>query len=159
MTRRPLLPTPGKEKTRILGLRGDEWKDLFVVRPDLEYYSIAFLRSLTEPQSVSIRRVGNLVPFVLVDSGGGKPSSDSVVVNVDGSTHPLPLTTVYQHLYPVIASPYSSLLALFGNQYPGGVLDQDKILPLRKEITAVGLCSLKNGVPEIESCKDLSYFL
>ncbi|KAM2988198.1 hypothetical protein FF2_002305 [Malus domestica] len=139
MTRRLLLPTPGKEKTRILGLRGDEWKDLFVGRLDLEYYSIAFLRSLTEPQSVSIRRVGNLVPFVLVESGGGKPSSDSVVVNVDGSTHPLPLTTVYQHLYPVIAFPYSSLLALFGNQYPGGVLDQDKILPLRKEITAVGV--------------------
>lgn len=50
-----------RELDRILGLRGDEWKDLFVVRPDLKDYSIAFLRSLTEPQSVSIRRVGNLV--------------------------------------------------------------------------------------------------
>lgn len=40
-----------------------------------------------------------------------------------------------------------------------GLLDEEKILPLGKDITAVGMCSFKNGVPEIKSCKDLPYFL
>ena len=40
-----------------------------------------------------------------------------------------------------------------------GLLDEEKILPLGKDITAVGVCSLKNGNFEIDSCKDLPYFL
>jgi len=40
-----------------------------------------------------------------------------------------------------------------------GLLDEEKILPLGKDITAVGLGSLNNGVVEIKSCKDLPYFL
>ena len=40
-----------------------------------------------------------------------------------------------------------------------GLLDEEKILPLGKDITAVGVCSLKDGIPEIKSCKDLPYFL
>ncbi|EOY27251.1 E3 Ubiquitin ligase family protein isoform 2 [Theobroma cacao] len=40
-----------------------------------------------------------------------------------------------------------------------GLLDEEKILPLGKEITAVGICSFNNGVPEIKSCKELPYFL
>lgn len=40
-----------------------------------------------------------------------------------------------------------------------GLLYEEKILPLGKEITAVGFCNLRNGIPEIKSCKDLPYFL
>jgi hypothetical protein len=40
-----------------------------------------------------------------------------------------------------------------------GLLDEEKILPLGKDITAVGVLSFKNGIPEIKSCKDLPYFL
>lgn len=40
-----------------------------------------------------------------------------------------------------------------------GLLDEEKILPLGKDITAVGVFSFKNGIPEIKSCKDLPYFL
>lgn len=40
-----------------------------------------------------------------------------------------------------------------------GLLDEEKILPVGKEITAVGLASLKNGVPEVMACKDLPFFL
>lgn len=40
-----------------------------------------------------------------------------------------------------------------------GVLDEEKILPLGKDITAVGVCSSKDGIFEIKSCKDLPYFL
>jgi len=40
-----------------------------------------------------------------------------------------------------------------------GLLDEEKILPLGKDITAVGHCSLKNGIAEIKSCKDIPYFL
>ena len=40
-----------------------------------------------------------------------------------------------------------------------GLLDEEKILQLGKDITAVGVCSLKDGIPEIKSCKDLPYFL
>jgi hypothetical protein len=57
------------------------------------------------------------VPFVLVD-GGRWPHSDFVVVNMDGSRHPLPLTTVFHQLQPITASPYTFLQALFGHEYP-----------------------------------------
>lgn len=40
-----------------------------------------------------------------------------------------------------------------------GLLDEEKILPLGKDISAVGVCYSKNGIPEIKSCKDLPYFL
>lgn len=40
-----------------------------------------------------------------------------------------------------------------------GLLDEEKILPLGKEITAVGICRWQDGVPEIRSCRDLPYFL
>lgn len=40
-----------------------------------------------------------------------------------------------------------------------GVIDEERILPLGSEISAVGVCTYKNGVPEIRSCKDLPYFL
>lgn len=40
-----------------------------------------------------------------------------------------------------------------------GVLDEEKILPLGKDITAIGVCSSKDGILEIKSCEDLPYFL
>ncbi|KAJ0492000.1 putative transcription factor C2H2 family [Helianthus annuus] len=40
-----------------------------------------------------------------------------------------------------------------------GLLDEEKILPVGKEITAVGLVSLKNGTPEVSACNDLPFFL
>lgn len=40
-----------------------------------------------------------------------------------------------------------------------GVVDEEKILPLGKEVTAVGTCFSKNGIFEIKSCRDLPYFL
>lgn len=57
------------------------------------------------------------VPFVLVE-GGIWPHPDYVIVNMDGSRHPLPLVTVYHHLQPITASPYTFLQALFGHDYP-----------------------------------------
>ncbi|KAL0319439.1 UNVERIFIED_CONTAM: E3 ubiquitin-protein ligase SPL2 [Sesamum angustifolium] len=98
------------------------------------------------------------VPFILVEEGKW-PQSDYLVVNMEGSRHPLPLMTVYQHLQPINASPYTFLQALFGLEYPVGLLYEEKILPLGKDITAVGICNIKNGIPEIKSCKDLPYFL
>jgi len=129
----------------------NEWKGFFGWPSDLR---AIFARSRREQESTSIRAV----PFVLVD-GGRWPHSDFVVVNMDGSNHPLPLTTVFHQLQPITASPYTFLQALFGHEYPVGLLDEEKILPLGKDITAVGMCSFKNGVPEIKSCKDLPYFL
>ncbi|KAL5995331.1 hypothetical protein ACLOJK_025389 [Asimina triloba] len=98
------------------------------------------------------------VPFVLIE-GGFWPRAGYVVVNLDKSTQPLPLTTVYHQLHPVEASPYTIFQAIFGHGYPVGLLDEEKILPLGKEITAAGICRLKDGVPEIKSCKELPYFL
>lgn len=57
------------------------------------------------------------VPFILIESGQW-PDSDYVIVNMDGSRHPLPLTTVYHQLQPVNASSYTFLQALFGHEYP-----------------------------------------
>ncbi|XP_048431204.1 E3 ubiquitin-protein ligase SPL2-like [Pyrus x bretschneideri] len=41
----------------------------------------------------------------------------------------------------------------------GGVLKEEEILRLGKEISAIGLYSFKNGLLEVKSCKDLPYFL
>ncbi|KAK4591358.1 hypothetical protein RGQ29_021533 [Quercus rubra] len=129
----------------------NEWKGFFGWPSDLR---TIFARSRRTQESTSIRAV----PFVLVDDGRW-PHSDFVVVNMDGSNHHLPLTTVFHQLQPITASPYTFLQALFGHEYPVGLLDEEKILPLGKDITAVGMCSFKNGVPEIKSCQDLPYFL
>lgn len=61
------------------------------------------------------------VPFILVERGKW-PLTDFVVVNMDGSRHPLPLTTVYHQLQPVNPSPYTFLQALFGHEYPVSLL-------------------------------------
>ncbi|XP_010463474.1 PREDICTED: E3 ubiquitin-protein ligase SPL2-like [Camelina sativa] len=95
------------------------------------------------------------VPFVIV--GNDQQSQSSYLfVNMDGSRQPLPLTTVYNRLQPINTS---FLQAFLFPEYPVGLLDVEKILPPWKDITAVGICSFKNGVPEIKSCEDLPYFL
>ncbi|CAH1429789.1 unnamed protein product [Lactuca virosa] len=129
----------------------NEWRGFFGWTSD---FRSLFARHWKEQESSSIRTV----PFILVD-GGKWPQSDYLTVNLDGSNHPLPLTTVYHNLQPINASPYTFLQAFFGHEYPVGLLDEEKILPVGKEITAVGLASLKNGVPEVMACKDLPFFL
>ncbi|XVF86901.1 hypothetical protein PTKIN_Ptkin18bG0078100 [Pterospermum kingtungense] len=128
-----------------------EWRGLFGWTSDLR---AIIGKSWNKKESTSMRTV----PFLLVE-GRQWPQSDFVIVNMDGSRHSLPLTTVYHHLQPINASPYTFLQALFGHEYPVGLLDEEKILPLGKEISAVGICSFNNGVPEIKSCKELPYFL
>ncbi|EEF40994.1 ubiquitin-protein ligase, putative [Ricinus communis] len=129
----------------------NEWKGFFGWTSDIR---AIFGRSWREQESTLSRSV----PFVLVEAGRW-PQSDYVIVNLDGSRHPLPLTTVYHQLQPIDASPYTFLQAFFGYEYPVGLLDEEKILPLGKEINAVGLCGSKNGILEITSCKDLPFFL
>lgn len=65
--------------------------------------------------------------------GGKWPQSDFVIVNMDGSRHPLPLTTVYHNLQPVSASPYTFLQALFGHEYPVSLKTINGILGLWKK--------------------------
>ncbi|KAK4726476.1 hypothetical protein R3W88_031393 [Solanum pinnatisectum] len=129
----------------------NEWRGFFSWAGDL--YSI-FPRIRKDQQSSSLR----MVPFVLVETGKW-PQPEYVNVNMDGSRHPLPLVTVYHHLQPLHATPLTFLQALFGHHYPVGVLDEEKTLPLGKDITAVGVCSSKDGILEIKSCEDLPYFL
>ncbi|XP_042023924.1 E3 ubiquitin-protein ligase SPL2-like [Salvia splendens] len=129
----------------------NEWKGVFGWTTDLRN---TIAGSLKEQETSATR----MVPFILVE-GAKWPQSDYVVVNMEGSNHPLPLTTVYQHLQPITATPYTFLQAICGLEYPVGMLYEEKILPLGKDITAVGICSLKNGGFEIKSSKDLPYFL
>ncbi|KAG5572969.1 hypothetical protein H5410_062735, partial [Solanum commersonii] len=99
------------------------------------------------------------VPFVLVETGKW-PQPEYVNVNMDGSRHPLPLVIVCHHLQPLHAMPLTFLQALFGHHYPFvflhvtkvGVLDEEEILPLGKDITAIGIHSSKDGILEIKSC-------
>ncbi|KAL5706069.1 RING-type E3 ubiquitin transferase [Ranunculus cassubicifolius] len=111
-------------------------------------------KSWKNPKSTSLRTI----PFVLVGSRQ-LPSLDYVVVNLDGSTHPLPLTTVYHHLQPVPTTPFTFLQAIFGHSYPVGLLDEEKLLPLGQEISAVGICNAQDGAPHIKSCKEFPFFL
>ncbi|KAK9060526.1 hypothetical protein SSX86_021230 [Deinandra increscens subsp. villosa] len=129
----------------------NEWRGFFGWTSD---FRSLFARHWKEQETSSLRTV----PFILVD-GGKWPQSDYLIVNLDGSRHPLPLTTVYHNLQPISASPYTFLQAFFGHEYPVGLLDEEKILPVGKEITAVGLVSLKNGTPEVMACNDLPFFL
>ncbi|PWA76710.1 E3 Ubiquitin ligase [Artemisia annua] len=129
----------------------NEWRGFFGWTSD---FRSLFRRHWKEQESLSMRTV----PFVLVD-GVKWPPSDYLNVNLDGSKHPLPLTTVYHNLQPITASPYTFLQAFFGHEYPVGLLDEEKILPVGKEITAVGLVNLKKEIPEMMSCKDLPFFL
>uniref|UniRef100_A0A1J3EBI8 RING-type E3 ubiquitin transferase n=1 Tax=Noccaea caerulescens TaxID=107243 RepID=A0A1J3EBI8_NOCCA len=99
-----------------------------------------------------------MVPFVIVEKNQ-QPESSFLVVNMDGSRQPLPLTTVYNRLQPISSSPSAFLQALFFPEYPVGLLDVEKILPPGRDLTAVGVCSFNDGVPEIKSCQDLPYFL
>ncbi|CAK9179880.1 unnamed protein product [Ilex paraguariensis] len=90
----------------------NEWRGFFGWTSDLRSL---FGRSWKEQESSSLRTV----PFILVE-GGWWPQSDYVIVNLDGSIQPLPLTTVYHHLQPINATPYTFLRALFGLEYPVG---------------------------------------
>lgn len=111
---------------------------------------LGLAKSLRNPKSTSLR----VIPFVLVSD-----SNDYLVVNLDGSTHPLPLTTVFHHLQPVPTTTFTFLQALFGHSYPVGLLDEEKILPVGKEITALGVVTLQQGTPHIHSSPDLPFFL
>ncbi|KZV46224.1 mitochondrial ubiquitin ligase activator of NFKB 1 [Dorcoceras hygrometricum] len=126
----------------------NEWSGILGWTTDLR----SLFPTWKEKGSSSIR----MVPFVLVEAG---KQSAYVHVNMEGSRHPLPLITVYRHVHPINAFPSTFLQALFGNKYPVGLLDEEKILPLGKDVTVVGICSFRDGIPEIKSCKDLPYFL
>ncbi|KAM0953052.1 putative transcription factor C2H2 family [Dioscorea sansibarensis] len=129
----------------------NEWTGLFGRRFDL--HTLLF-KSMKEQQSSSLRSI----PFVLMESSN-RSNSDYVSVNLDGSAHQLPLATVYHHLHPVQPSPYTFLQILFGQGYPIALLDEEKILPVGKEVTAIGICTTKGGAVEIKSCRDLPCFL
>ncbi|KAJ8646955.1 hypothetical protein MRB53_008703 [Persea americana] len=158
---------------RVSGLRSllkssDDKNLLVVVRGQVQPKSAAdgnwmslkdrFLTSEKSGERALITQRTQAVPFILIE-GGHWPWAGYVVVNMDGSAHPLPLTTVYHQLLPVHASSYTFFRAMFGHGYPVGLLDEEKILPPGKEISAVGICRWQDGVPEIRSCKDFPYFL
>ncbi|XP_020251149.1 E3 ubiquitin-protein ligase SPL2-like [Asparagus officinalis] len=129
----------------------NEWRGILGWRFDLH----AFLaKSWKEQKSISFRSV----PFVLVEATQ-RPSSGFVNVSLEGSAHPLPLTTVYHQLHPVQPTAYTFFQVIFGNGYPVALLDEEKILPVGKEITAVGICRIFEGSLEIRSCPDLPCFL
>lgn len=129
----------------------NDWKGFMGWNSDL---LSLFSSSRKVHKSSSIRTV----PFVIVEAGRWA-QSEYVNVKLDGSMHPLPLITVYHHLHPLNVTPLSFLQALFGHQYPVGLLDEEKILPLGKEITAVGVCTSSSGTPEIKACNYLPFFL
>ncbi|PIA33413.1 hypothetical protein AQUCO_04100086v1 [Aquilegia coerulea] len=92
------------------------------------------------------------VPFQLEGFSPGS-YSDSVVVNLSGSTHSLPLKPVFD-LCRVLPKNRLTLSIL----YPVGLLEV-KLLPLGKEITAIGFCSLQDGNLQIKACENIPYFL
>eukprot|EP00252_Welwitschia_mirabilis_P021178 TRINITY_DN5352_c0_g1_i1.p1 TRINITY_DN5352_c0_g1~~TRINITY_DN5352_c0_g1_i1.p1 ORF type:complete len:397 (+),score=79.54 TRINITY_DN5352_c0_g1_i1:241-1431(+) len=130
----------------------NEWRGVFGWSPD---WRALFGGSLKEQVTTSVREV----PFVLTENNG-KGNLNYAHINLEDSKQPLPLTTVYHHLQPVQASPYTVFQAIFGRGYPIGLLDQEKILPPGKEITAIGHVSATlDGYPVIKSCNLLPYFL
>jgi len=84
-----------------------------------------------------------------------------VHINVDEVDYqPLPLTTVFHKLIPLETTPYTLFQTIIGNGYPIALLDEEKILPIGKKITAIGLCRAKNAESvEITSCPEIPFFL
>nr|CAD1845091.1 unnamed protein product [Ananas comosus var. bracteatus] len=60
-------------------------------------------------------------------------------------------------LHPIQATPYTLFQAIFGNGYPVALLDEEKILPVGKEITAVGFCRTRDGALEVKPCQELPF--
>ncbi|CAL9191703.1 unnamed protein product [Musa hybrid cultivar] len=131
----------------------NEWRGMFRWNFDLH---ALFAKSLKEQRSSS--SLLKSVSFVLVEAGDW-PNSGYVHVNLDGSAHPLPLTTVYHELHPIQVPPFTFFQVIFGSGYPVALLDEEKILPVGKEITAIGICRPRDEAIEIKSCQELPCFL
>ncbi|XP_026429929.1 E3 ubiquitin-protein ligase SPL2-like [Papaver somniferum] len=78
---------------------------------------------------------------------------------MDGSEHPLPLVTVYHKLQPVQPFPCTFLQAVSGQVYPVGLLNEEKVLSIGTQISAVGVCRFIDGIPQMKSSQALPYFL
>lgn len=128
----------------------NEWRGIFGWRFDLH---AILAKSWKEQKSSSMRSV----PFVLVE-GTHRPNAEYIKVSLDNSSQPLPLTTVYHQLRPVQNSAYTFLQIIFGHGFPVALLDEEKILPVGKELTAVGICKLR-GALEIKSVPEFPCFL
>ncbi|XP_024398250.1 E3 ubiquitin-protein ligase SPL2 isoform X2 [Physcomitrium patens] len=102
------------------------------------------------------------VAFVLA-SNSEECSSEPIAyihVNMDVPKHPIPLLTVHHQFHPVSSSSYTLLQAIFGRRYPVGLLDEERILQMGREITAVGILdSTPDGKPVIKPCSGLPIFL
>ncbi|WVZ55673.1 hypothetical protein U9M48_006305 [Paspalum notatum var. saurae] len=128
-----------------------EWRGIFGWTFDL--HALLF-RSWKEQIVTSFRSV----PFVLASSELGYPPV--VHINVDKADQPLPLTTVFHKLIPIETTPYTLFQTIIGNGYPIALLDEEKILPVGKVLTAIGLLRAKgDGSVEITSCPDIPFFL
>ncbi|PIA33456.1 hypothetical protein AQUCO_04100112v1 [Aquilegia coerulea] len=136
--------------------------------------TLVVIRGVVEAKA---RNWGSFTPNVLVSPSSGEKGVilqetqvllvssqqqyyDPVIVDLDSSTHLLPLTTVYHKLQDLHVMsdeilPYAFLEAFF---LPVGHM-QKKILPLGKEINAIGLCSLQDGNLHIKATQELPYFL
>lgn len=99
------------------------------------------------------------LPFGLTGSSDNG-HSDFVSVSLDASPHSLPLTRVFHQLEDIHPAFHGQMP--FRNLHnflrPIGLIE-DMILPVGKEITAVGFCSLQDGNPHIVACKYIPYFL
>ncbi|KAL6134714.1 hypothetical protein ACLB2K_066942 [Fragaria x ananassa] len=139
---------PSVNVSDLRSLLYDEWKGLFGWTYDVR-------AKLAKPWREQESRTIKAVPFVLGESG----VSDFVVPNFDGSNHSVPLITVYQQKQLFTPNPYTFLQKIIGHDYPIGLQDEEKILPVGVEVSAVGTCNFQNGIPEIKSCSDLPYFM
>ncbi|CAK9255562.1 unnamed protein product [Sphagnum jensenii] len=137
----------------------NEWRGIFGW--SYEWRAILGWGSRKEQVTVSRRKV----PFVLAERDGewdqklGKLAV-YVHINIEDAKHPVPLVTVYHQLHPVPSSSYTFLQAMFGRRYLVGLLDEEKILPIGREITAVGTLDMSlDGYPVIKPSGCLPIFL
>ncbi|XP_024398253.1 E3 ubiquitin-protein ligase SPL2 isoform X4 [Physcomitrium patens] len=117
--------------------------------------------SQSDTKAVYLERI-QTVAFVLA-SNSEECSSEPIAyihVNMDVPKHPIPLLTVHHQFHPVSSSSYTLLQAIFGRRYPVGLLDEERILQMGREITAVGILdSTPDGKPVIKPCSGLPIFL
>ncbi|XP_051135345.1 E3 ubiquitin-protein ligase SPL2 isoform X5 [Andrographis paniculata] len=127
----------------------NEWRGLFGWTADLRSM---LSKSWKDQESTSTRMVTWSLSFLLKMRSG----LNQVTLL---STWKDPVIHCLSQQFISTCSLQIHLLSYFYKLYLVGLLYEEKILPLGKDITAVGFCKFKNGIPEIKSCSSLPYFL
>lgn len=150
-----------RSKSLIQPIRTVNSPDRAVILEKSQMYVFTEMSSLfgwmTQKEQVTMTRAE--IPFVLAQ--GKWPSENHcVVVSFEGLRHPLPLQRVYSRMESAeISWNTAALRGLLGQPLPVGVLNEEKMLKVGTDITAIGTLDMFGDFPMIKASKKMPFFL